>query len=171
MHKQYLATTVYSLNGKNVGELPDWFQTNRIAWVFASRVHNRRRGGLNEQCIVPTSSCKRNLQAVQCLSQSTSIKFLASWWLSSSFRLLALARANTKNIQETRLKELQHSGSLSFFFLIQVYFHNGCQWDYEKDLTFPLLLALPFTMLHFKSSCPMQFCSKSAHFWFCSFRG
>lgn len=131
MHKQYLATTVYSLNGENVGGLPGQFQTNRIAWVFASRVDNRRRGELYEQCIVPTCELRPSgnkhargiSKAVQCLSQSASIKFLASWQLSSSFRLLALARANTKNIQETKLKELQHRGSLSFFFLIQVYFH------------------------------------------------
>lgn len=74
---------------------------------------------------------------MQCLRQSASRKFLASWQLNSSFRLLSLARANTKTIQKTKLKELQHSGSLNIFFLIQVYFHMTVTGTIRSILSSP----------------------------------
>lgn len=135
MHKQYLAATVGSLNEGNVGGLPGWFWTIRIAWVFASRVDNRRGEELYEQCTVPTCELRRNLQVVQGLSQGTRRKSLASGLL---IQIPCISkRKHQKNIQEAKLKELHHSGSLSCFFLIQVYFHVAVSGIVRRILPSP----------------------------------
>lgn len=136
--------------------------------MFASRVDNRRRGELYEQCIVPTyelrpSGARGILLAMQEESPSSEVfepehKEKIPGILAEELlvQIACISKIkHQKNIQEAKLKVLQHSGCLSCFFLIQVYFHMTVSGTMRRILPSPHCFPSPFTMVHFKSSCPL----------------
>lgn len=178
MHKQYLATTVYSLNRENVGELPGWFQTNRIAWVFASRQTIGEEGSYMSSVLCPHMNLGPLVLDVQEESPSSIMfkteckqKILGILAAELLIQIAFISKSKHQNHPKNKTKRAPTQWLSRHLLSHSVLFSYDCQWDYEKYLVFPPLLSLPFTMVHFKSSCPLQLCSKSARFWFCSFRG